>query len=395
MNDRLLLFLSVIRAAMRAELAVFPEGADHAELFAAARFTHLDSALYYAMQDAGYPVSPEQERAFAHSIRHDIEGSFALEELTEHLTSVGIDIMPLKGSVLKGMYPLPDMRYMGDLDILYRGDDDALLSVMTDLGYTAKIWKNSAVHHVFVRDRTMVEMHFRLMKEDSPFYNELAEVWEHAEEDGEIPHLYHMSPRDLYLHLLSHAVKHIACGGTGLRTFYDFAFLHISYPALRSDPEIRAILSDTGFTRLADSVSHIADVLYEGIAPAEEDLVILQGLFQAGIFGTARGLAARTMAKQNGEGAPSRLQYFLSRIFPSVRVLAERYPYLAKGGARCLLYPVFWIRRFFAILLRAPSHIKSDLCASRSVSDEDISNARFEQRYFGIDGMQIASEEDE
>ena len=46
-----------------------------------------------------------------------------LENVMAHFEKEGIDYVPLKGWIIKNLYPKPDMRSMCDVDILIRDED--------------------------------------------------------------------------------------------------------------------------------------------------------------------------------------------------------------------------------------------------------------------------------
>ena len=48
---------------------------------------------------------------------------FELDYLVDSFTAKGFDVMPLKGSVIRNYYPVPDMRTMSDIDLLVKTQD--------------------------------------------------------------------------------------------------------------------------------------------------------------------------------------------------------------------------------------------------------------------------------
>ncbi len=389
MNKSVRWFLSAVSAILNGREAPAPDAElDLPLVTRLAAFIHFDNFLYYIKQSAGLEIGSEENDRFIQNVMLDADQSTALSELLARLPAAGIEVIPLKGSRLKSLYPMTDMRYMGDIDLLYRGDDDALLSVMTELGYRPKSWKVSEVHHVFVRDRVTIELHHRLLHPRSPFGEPLASLWERVVPAPETSGVFDLSPTDFYLHLLSHAIMHMLEGGTGIRTFIDFGLFLRLHPELLGDATLAAALDREGLAAFEARARRIAAIILDGAEPSEEDALAIGGLLRAGIFGTGVGFAARTMSRSESEGgSASRGRYILSRLFPSLSDLAYLYPYLRRGGPRSLLYPVFWVRRLCAILFHKDrrARIGRGLSAASSVGADELAAVRFEQAYFGVE----------
>lgn len=388
MNKSVRWFLSAVSAMLNGSEVPKPDAElDPAAITDLAAFVHFDNLLYYVKQSLGLEISAKESERFAQNVMLDANQSDALSELLARLSAAGIRVIPLKGSRLKSLYPLTDMRYMGDIDLLYRGDDGVLLSVMTELGYQVKGWQIGEVHHVFVRDQISVELHHRLLHPGSPLLDPLETLWERAVPAPEGEGVFDLSPVDFYMHLISHAVMHMLEGGIGIRTFVDFGLYLRQHPELLCDQALAQALKREGLDTFEARARHIAAILLDGKEPSEADALVLDGLLRSGIFGTAVGLAAREMGRVESNGrSASRVKYVLSRLFPSASGLAYRYPYLRRGGIRCLLYPVFWIRRLFAILLHKERRMKigTGLSAASAVGDAELSALRHEQAYFGV-----------
>ena len=130
-----------------------------------------------------------------------------------------IDYLPLKGVLLKHIYPKAEMRSMGDADVLIRVDQyDRIKPLMPPLGFAEVtesdhelIWQSEVLH---------LELHKRLV----PSYHEaefayFGDGWDRAVKLQGCR--YDMKPEDEYVFLFAHFAKHYVDGGIGIRHALD------------------------------------------------------------------------------------------------------------------------------------------------------------------------------
>ena len=71
------------------------------------------------------------------TVAGNINRCIDFETLSAHLTSQGIAHMPVKGYYLRKLYPLPELRTFGDIDVLiHSADREKTDRLMNSLGYT-------------------------------------------------------------------------------------------------------------------------------------------------------------------------------------------------------------------------------------------------------------------
>ena len=120
-------FLSLIRSALTEAPPVLPGDFDFGRAYALAERHQVLPLIYYgAMCDPDFMSHPMAESFFQRTcayISYSARQQETVEELCRLLDRTGVDYMPLKGSVLKALYPRPEMRIMGDADILIHMED--------------------------------------------------------------------------------------------------------------------------------------------------------------------------------------------------------------------------------------------------------------------------------
>lgn len=163
------------------------------------------------------------EHAYRVCVHADIQQEFAWEEIKERFSEQRIKFLPLKGILLKSLYPEPAFRSMGDLDILYEEKNfEKIKTLMRESGYEYRTESAGSNHQIFFRPPvTTVELHRALLNDTSPFAEYYKDAWRRALPTAE-PFVCRLSREDEYIFLLIHGHKHFSGAGSGVRTVLDF-----------------------------------------------------------------------------------------------------------------------------------------------------------------------------
>ena len=157
-----------------------------------------------------------------------------LENITNLLETEGIAFMPLKGSVIREIYPKPEMRTSCDIDVLIHKEDcpAAINALVEKLNYTRL--GNSTLHdYQFVTPAGVhVELHYTLLEDDCIPKAGLIikDVWDHASPIDNCQ--YHMRMTNemfMYYHIV-HMAKHFLRGGCGIKPIIDLLILQRKTP---------------------------------------------------------------------------------------------------------------------------------------------------------------------
>lgn len=254
------------------------------------------------------------------------------------LEQAGIWYMPLKGVVLKDLYPGFGMREMADNDILFdasRADD--VKAAMENLGFTVKKFGRTN-DDVYIREPvSSFEMHRSLFDGvlEEKLDNYYRDVRDRLVPDEGRRFGFHFSPDDFYVYMLAHAYKHYTRGGIGLRFLLDL-FVFLQKETLR--PEyVRQETEKLGIRAFGEDAARLAQNLFGGKAPAGGDLRMLRYILSSGTYGTVRNDADNRVSEKG------KLRYFLSRLTIPYPIMLRDYPILKKAP---VLYPAVWAWRF-------------------------------------------------
>ncbi len=284
------------------------------------------------------------------------------ETLSASFTEHGIAHMPVKGYYLRKLYPTPELRTFGDIDLLIHPEDrQKVHGLMLSLGYTVKQdWEPT---YSYIKDAEYYEIHTNLMdgnldgRSDLQAYFDAA--WAHAAPDDGL----RFRPEDdfHFIYTVCHLTKHLYGGGAGLRMYLDVA-LYVKH----KDDSLhwQAIVGE--FTALHlegffHTVMNACCVWFgtETICPLPEpDTEALDRLLSytldSDLFGHSRDHAVIELRNEKDK-APSRSRVLRKMLFPPAAEIESRYTFLQNHH---WLLPLGWLVRLFANLRLIPSRIR-------------------------------------
>lgn len=281
-----------------------------------------------------------------------------MEELLAALGEKGLEHMPVKGCVLKKLYPRQELRPMSDADILIRQEQyPQVREVMESLGFRF-VSENEHVWE-WETEELHVELHKSLVPPgDGDYYGYYGTGWRFGIK-GEGSR-YDLSPEDTFIFLLTHFARHYRQSGIGCRHVVDLWVYRRAYPGLDLG-YMEQELNRLGLKKFCRNVMGLLDVWFCGETADEIAELLTDGVFRGGSWGTVEaGMLSDAARRGQQEHAPAgRLPRIpLHMLFPSRSFLIYRYPVLLKYP---ILQPVIWVVRWFEILLFRPRNIKKKM----------------------------------
>ena len=274
------------------------------------------------------------------------------EKLMEQLNSAGIDHVVMKGYVLRGYYPVPELRTYGDIDLVIHSEDRIRChDLMLSLGYRADHdWEPV---YSYQRDYELYEIHTQIMeidvsdKADHRAYFDT--MWEHVRRESGCT--FHFTPEFHFLYMLTHIAKHLVSAGAGIRMYLDVA----AFIRHRKDaPDwawIRRELETLRLWPFANGVLTVVQRCFGVESPLELDPMeettwdaFLEFTMAGGIFGQVGRDSGTNSLKNQSRGSEgiSRVGTFMKRLFPSAKSIQSRYTYLQD---KPWLLPAAWVHR--------------------------------------------------
>jgi len=325
-------------------------GMNLANLYEAAQRHLLGCVTAMALESAGVKdeaFTQARWKAVRKSLTFDTERAAVLDRLEE----AGIWHMPLKGSVLKTLYPKTGMRQMADTDILYdvsRSGD--VRAIMESLGFETVSFVDDAYHHdhYYKAPVCNFEMHRALFFPDdqAEIFAYYRTIRERLLPDPDRRYRYHLSPEDFYVYITVHEYKHYSSGGTGLRSLLD------TYVYLKKNGDtldracIAGELDKLGIADFEAQNRSLALHLFGGEELTADEEEMLGVFLESGTYGTVPRWVENQVRRRGRAGFLA--WFLLSKIFPRYRIMVQRYPVLRSLP---VLLPVCWIVRIVHILL--------------------------------------------
>ena len=333
------------------------------QLYTSAKFHTLTGITAYALESAGIQEDKfrtAKEKASRKNIFLDIER----KKLFSFCENNGIWYMPLKGSILKEMYPDFSMRQMADNDILfnekYRSD---IKKYFKDNGYSVVSY-NQENHDVYEKPPVLnFEMHTSLFGQahNQKWKEYYEDIKERLVKDSDNNYGYHFSDEDFYIYIITHECKHYTVSGTGLRSLLD----HYVYLQVKQDSMDWAYISDEceklGISDFEHQSRNLSQrVFRESSAElSDEDKLMLEHYLKSGTYGTLEQYTQQKIEKfQKQTGSTSRRKYIWQRIFPPMEIYEAFFPFFYRHK---ILLPVGWAYRLIRGVTARRKKVKSEL----------------------------------
>ena len=207
-----------------------------------------------------------------------------LKELAEVFAREGIRVMLLKGLGLAEMYPRPEHRESGDLDIYLFGDFEKGNKVIGDLGIEVEY--DGTKHSKFYYKGIPVENHRNFLnvsytRVDKILEEHLSQIlsesdnWKLLAEESKGAAVL-VPPVDFhFLFLVRHTVTHFLSSGIVLRHLYDFGIFLSRYEDQIDFPRLEPVLKESGQFRLYEIFLNVAHI-YLGMPALKRNLPLEQ-----------------------------------------------------------------------------------------------------------------------
>lgn len=267
-----------------------------------------------------------------------------------------IQYLPLKGTVLKPMYPSAELRSMGDADILIRLEQyPAIAEILTRLGYTFQ--KETGHELIWKKGVLLLELHKHIMtQENRDYYRYFGQGWERAVQRPE-SNRFDFSNEDFYIYVFAHLTKHYRISGIGIKHLLDIWVCRQSFSDLDMD-YVEQELRKMKLEEFHSNVIRTLDMWFRGTEPDYRTELVSETVFSSGEYGTHEmsniNHILRDTAVSNSV-AQSKFKRSWRIMFLPYRLMCQKYNWLKKLP---FLLPVAWIIRLFDILFFKRKELK-------------------------------------
>ncbi len=379
--------ISLVKSAVTGEKANVPESFDWAAALKLAKKHHIVPMLYYGVRYSDLDVSREimQELELLTFKNTAISQNqlYELQKIYNAFDEGNIDYMPLKGSVMKFVYPYPELRPMGDADILIRQEQyKKIRPIMINLGFT-KTSENAVHLNWDKKDALHVELHKQLISSDNKdFFEYYGDSWRFAKHKDNCR--YDMCDEDNYIYLFTHYAKHYRGGGIGIRHMTD---LYV-FAAAHSELDYGYIEEKFEKLQLSEfykNTRHTLGVWFGDETSDNMSDFITTKIFDSGSYGTydmSFLSSAAIYSKTSGSVKNVKIKELVNRIFLPYKTMCYNYSFLKKAP---FMLPLMWVVRIFDIIIFRNDRIKEVKRNLDNLTDDRISEYQNELIYVGLD----------
>lgn len=298
----------------------------------------------YALKRQG-AVTPDSKLILASAQRRDLLLGAEYRKISDELKKNRVVHLPLKGIILKDLYPSVGLREMTDIDIWFDADrSDDVKAVMESLGYSAKYFGVSK-HDVYTKPPMFcVEMHRQLIDSDVlpesvDYYSKQWDRLIREKKEGE----YALAQRheDFYIYVIAHAYKHYLIAGIGVRLLLD-VYVMLKKWSDMDLPYITRECKKQGFEDFEELTRRLSVNLFTREKLSPEDSKRLDDFILSGVHGSTKKYYQNMIGQSESKQA-----YIRSRLKTTDKQL-ENHPFLLRHKAlRPLYLPVRLIDALF------------------------------------------------
>lgn len=356
-----------------------PEHLDWEKLFKQSVWHRVANMAWYGIMKLNPAHRPPQDmmekfrKEYKKGVAREATQHIAIEQLLRSFEENSIVCMPLKGGLLKYLYPRPDMRLMADVDILIKFEQaeqvEKVKKIMREQGYTGK--HQGGNHDIYYREPYMnIEMHRRLISENSPYSSYLDKTWERAALKSGCEYTYELSREDFFIYLIIHLTKHYSGGGTGIRSFMDIWVYRHRYKDEMAWDYIEAELDKVGLREFTENVYGLGEAWFGNGQSNELHREMTAYILSSGAYGTWRHSVISSLGiRAEKKKLPPKYAYWLKLFFPPVEVLKNLYPFLSVWP---FLLPACWALRGIRCIVFKRRPTLQMINDVHSVSGEDV-----------------------
>ncbi len=363
------ILVKTISDSINNKKTVFPENTDFKKIFRLAENHRVTAcAASGIVNNDSVPdevKSAFKKALFKSSARHTAQEA-EMKNVSKLFSENGIEYCFLKGGKISSFYDLPESRFMLDTDIyIDKKDEEKAAKLLLENGY--REGESDGKDRSFIKPPCInIELHLELKYDydiGSEYYKGAFDRLVKCDENGcELK----MTDEDFYVYILSHSAHHFAVAGTGIRNVVDHYFLEKKLLPHCNSEKIKKALEETGLTQFGENMDKLCDYWFNGAEPDENikrlsDYVILSGVYGTDVNSYLNGVSRRGLSEDTSG-------YFLSRLFPNMSIMRNRYRFLEKMP---FLLPLMWcvriVQSFFSF-----KRIKTEAGNVSSSTSEDI-----------------------
>lgn len=364
--------LTLIKSAINEESYPLPEGFSIGEAYDFIIKHRVMMPAYDGAVRCGISKNePAMQKLFKIYVNGMMKSEKQLEAVNKIYTAFNendIDYLPLKGCNMKYLYPKPELRAMGDADILIKEEQyPKIKKLVGEMGFEDE--GDCGHHYVWNSANLHLELHSEPMPVSyKKFQNYYGNGWSRAIKTETNRFIY--SAEDNFIFVITHFAKHYLEGGIGIRHITDIYVYLKKFSEMDFD-YIETELSKTGLLKFYKNVLKTVDYYFKNGESDEAVETISEYIMESGNWGTKKSHVFADGAKNGGNSEKAKgtkFRFFLKAAFPPLGSMKGRYTILKKAP---ILLPVIWPVRWVDAFLFRNKNFNENIKKLEIMNDEN------------------------
>jgi len=377
--------LTIVRSGLTGETLPLPEGYNPKRLYQELKRHQVLAVGYLGAMSCGVskqsPLGTHLFQSYLQCLHYSEQQQTLIDRTCAALDGAGVDYMPLKGCNLKGLYPAPELRTMGDADILIHVEQyDKIRPLMPELGFEEVVESDHEL--IWQQKYLMLELHKRLIPSyNRDYYRYFGDGWKLATVQNGTR--WAMKREDELIYLFTHFAKHYRDGGIGLRHLADLWVFRNACPELDMDYTRRELKK----LRLLEFYENVMKTVAAWFGEDEWDEIsrlVMRRICGSGAYGTKEDHNLSAVVRDAGGGksiAKVRVARGAGLVFLPLAEMKKKHPVLEKLP---ILLPVFWVARILGVLLFRRNRLKKATRDFRAANTQAVSQYQQELDFVGL-----------
>lgn len=378
----------IIKSAITGERYELPNGFDAEEALKIAAKHQISALIYYGAINCGIsqdlPIMQKLFLTTCQLITISERQLYEIDKIFSAFDQNKINYMPLKGTLLKKMYPRSEMRVMSDADILINTEQyDIIKPVMMELGYLESVESDHEL--IWKKENINIELHKRLIPSyNKDYYEYFGDGWRLGVPVSENATCYKMSAEDEMIYLFTHYAKHYRDAGIGIKHIVDLWIYQKNVNMLNNEyilAELKKLQLDTFYKNTMRTL----ETWFNEAPPDDVTDVITNVIFNSGVYGTYEAHILSTAVKgtkNTGSAKKTRINRLIVMIFQPYKYMRKRYPILDKMP---ILLPLMWVVRWCEAIFFNRKNIRINHNDLKVMSVEKIDDYKKSLNFVGLD----------
>lgn len=379
--------ISLVKSAFTGEKAELPDDFDFARAYSLAKSHRVIPLLYYGIVNSEIELEANLNNKYfaatCQSIAVGEKQKFELSNLSEEFEKNGIDFMPLKGSVIRSLYPKQEMRSMGDADVLIHAEQyDKIVPILKNNGFT--FVKENLNELSWEKLPFYIELHrYLVAPSHKDYFKILGNGWQLAKPSEGFKHRFEMSDEDFFVYLFAHFTKHYRSSGIGIKHMTDIWV----YLKAKPDLDIQYIERELDKLKMLTFYKNVLRTVNAWFENAEFDditYLITEKIFSSGAFGTRESYVKSNALKdlKSGEVKNIRGKRILNAVFLPYKNMCTLFPFLKKAP---VFLPFMWVYRGAYTVFCKSGKITKRYNEIKGLTPEQLSQYEKELNSVGLD----------